>query len=358
MASYRILIVVNQKKDRQALRTGIESLGQEFKLLDASSGEEALLLLSSQPPDLLISEFQLAGMSGGELIQKLRGRFSGFKAIILAGGGHTAAIQEQVLAAGAQAFFRKPVDMGAFLQAVRDNLALPVEAALSEAPSATALPAQEAAVEAPSAPTLASSLERLLRELDAFAVLLAAESGEIIAQAGDLPPVPGKPSLDPALGALIEASTGISHAIGKKPPQDLLCFSGIQFDLYLAHAGPSQTLVALTRPEAGIQRLEQILHILLAAANALAQDLINAAIAEQLASQSAPPAKRQTDGLATGRLGSLLSQAPDVQIRGQEVDTFWEAAAEQAYHEGLPRAGSLSYEQARKLGLAPQEPGK
>ena len=44
------------------------------------------------------------------------------------------------------------------------------------------------------------------------------------------------------------------------------------------------------------------------------------------------------------------------QVQAQEVDSFWEAAAEQAYHEGLPRAGSLSYEQARKLGLTPQEP--
>jgi hypothetical protein len=70
-------------------------------------------------------------------------------------------------------------------------------------------------------PTLASSLERLRRELDAFAVLLAAESGEIIAQAGNLLSVPGVPDLGPALGALIEASTGISLA--GKTPQDLLC---------------------------------------------------------------------------------------------------------------------------------------
>jgi CheY-like chemotaxis protein len=346
MPSNRVLIVANRKKDRQALRAGIESLRQDLQVSDGSSGEEALLLVSRQPPDLLVSEFHLAGISGRELMQKLRG----CKAIIIAGGQDAVGIQEQVLAAGAQAFFTTPVDMVAFLQAVQEVLSLtrgatPAEVEFAEAITASAPPTDP--------PTLASSMERLRRELDAFTVLLAAESGEIVAQAGEIPPVSGKVSLDPALGNLIQASTGLSHIIGKQPPQDLLCISGLHFDLYLAHAGQSQALVALTRPEASIQRLEQIMHILLATANALAQDLINAAIAE---AQPALPAKRQTDGLATGRLGALLSQAPEVERRAQEVDSFWEAAAEQAYHEGLPMAGSLSYEQARKLGLTPKEP--
>lgn len=348
-----LLIVANRKKDRQALRAGIESLGPELKVLESSSGEEALLLTSRQPLDLLVSEFQLAGISGRELMQKLKLRYSGLKTIIVAGGEETGSIQEQVIAAGAQAFLPTPVDMAVFLQAVRDNLSLPVGEHSDDVKFAEAIAAAAQPSEPETSPTLASSLERLRRELDAFTVLLAAESGEIVAQAGELPPIPDEPSFDPALGVLIQASTGISHSIGKQTPQDFLCISGVTFDIYLAHAGQSQTLIALTRPEAGIQRLEQIMHILLAAANALAQDLINAAIAR---SQSTPAAKRQTDGLATGRLGALLSQAPEVQKRAQDVDSFWEEAAEQAYHEGLPRAGSLSYEQARKLGLTPKEP--
>jgi hypothetical protein len=246
--------------------------------------------------------------------------------------------------------------MTEFLQAVQDNLSLPNEASSTEAPIPEAPstgPAREEGESTPATPTLSSSLERLRRELDAFAVLLVAESGEIINQAGALPAVPGMPPFVPALKAMIEASTDLSNRIGKGPPQDFVCISGMHFDLYMAHAGQSLTLVALSQPEASIQRLENILHILLAAANALAQDLINARLAE---AASAPPKKRNTDGLATGRLGTLLSQAPETQTRAQEVDSFWEAAAEQAYHEGLPRAGSLSYEQARKLGLAPQEP--
>jgi hypothetical protein len=198
-------------------------------------------------------------------------------------------------------------------------------------------------------------MERLRRELNAFAVLLVTESGETINQAGELPVLPGQVTLDPALKALIEASAALSNTIGKRPPEDLLCVSGTHFDLYMAHAGHSQALVALTPPEAGILRLEKTLHILLAAANALTQDLSNTRLADLVLT---PPAKRQTDGLATGKLGALLSQAPDEQVQSQEVDSFWEAAAEQAYHEGLPRAGSLSYEQARKLGLTPQEPEK
>jgi hypothetical protein len=286
---------------------------------------------------------------------KVQQRYPAAKAILIAGGQDTASVRDRAIAAGAQAFFPKPIDMTAFLKAIQDNLSLPSAAASNEESLTETLsskPLAEAS-DAPSAPTLASSLERLRRELDAFAVLLVVENGKVINQAGELPDVPGKASLEPALRALIEASTDLSNSIGKGPPQDLVFISGSHFDLYMAHAGQAQTLVALTHPEAGIQRLEKNLHILLAAANALAQDLINISLANL---DSAPRVKRQTDELATGRLGALLSQAPESQNWVQEVDSFWEAAAEQAYHEGLPRTGSLSYEQARKLGLAPQEP--
>jgi DNA-binding NarL/FixJ family response regulator len=355
MASYHVLIVANQKKDRQEFRAGIESLGEGMRVFDASSGEEALLMHTRQPLDLLVSEFHLAGISGQELMLKVKLRYPEAKTILIAGGQDTATIQDQAIAAGAQAFFSKPVDMPVFLKAVQDNLTLPSATSSTEASLAEALPSKPVVVvsETPSAPTLASSLERLRRELDAFAVLLVVESGKVINQAGDLPDLPGKAALEPALRALIEASTGLSNSIGKGPPQDLVFISGSHFDVYMAHAGQAQTLVALTHPEAGIQRLEKTLHILLAAANALAQDLINIRLANL---DSAPRVKRRTDELATGRLGGLLSQAPESQNWAQEVDSFWEAAAEQAYHEGLPRTGSLSYEQARKLGLAPQEP--
>jgi CheY-like chemotaxis protein len=350
-----ILIVANKKKERQALRAGVEALGEEVHILDASSGEEALLLLASQPLDVLITELHLAGISGQELIQKFRQRYPTLKAFIITGEQDTAVAQEQATAGGAQAVFLKPVDIAAFRKVVQSILSPSGEAGPAEASLAEALSnrTETAAGKASPAPTLSSSLERLRQELEAFAVLLVAESGETINQAGEIPASPGKTSLDPVLKALIEASSSLSNTIGKGPPQDLVCVSGAHFDLYLAHAGQSQTLVALTPPEAGIQRLEKTLHILLAAANALAQDLINTRLADL---GSLPPARRHTDNLATGRLGALLSQAPEVQVRSQEVDSFWEAAAEQAYHEGLTRAGSLSYEQARKLGLTPKEP--
>ena len=351
MASYSVLIVANQKKDRQALRAGIAALGEELHILDASSGEEALLLLSRQPLDLLITELHLAGISGQELIQKVRQTTPALKAMLITSERDKNTAQEQATAGGAQAVFLKPVDMAVFRKVVQESLSLPGEASPAEASLAEAL--VNGTETAPPAPTLASSMERLRRELNAFAVLLVTESGETINQAGELPVLPGQVTLDPALKALIEASTALSNTIGKRPPEDLLCVSGTHFDLYMAHAGHSQALVALTPPEAGILRLEKTLHILLAAANALTQDLSNARLADLV---STPPAKRQTDGLATGKLGALLSQAPDEQVQSQEVDSFWEAAAEQAYHEGLPRAGSLSYEQARKLGLTPQEP--
>ena len=117
MASYSVLIVANQKKDRQALRAGIATLGEELHILDASSGEEALLLLSRQPLDLLVTEFHLAGISGQELIQKVRQRHPALKAMLITSERDKTTTQEQATAGGAQAFFLKPVDMAVFRKA-------------------------------------------------------------------------------------------------------------------------------------------------------------------------------------------------------------------------------------------------
>jgi CheY-like chemotaxis protein len=349
MASYHVLIVANQKKERQMLQAGIESLGQGIQISAALSGEEALLLLSHGTLDLLVTELHLVGITGQELLHKVRQRYPAVRCIILTSEKDTAAVQEEARAAGASVFINQPVDMAVFLMAVQKQYIPSAEAYSSKNSSTEQATTQD---KPPSIPTLSSSLERLRRELDAFTVMLMAESGEVLTRAGVLPPIPDKASFDPAVSALAGACNGLSTSIGKELPQDLVYISGINFDLCMAHAGQSQTLVAITRPDASIQRLEKILRILLAAANALAQDLVNTPLAEVV---STPPTKRQTDELVTGRLGALLSQAPEDQVRSQELDSFWEAAAERAYREGLPRTGALTYDQARKLGLAPEE---
>jgi len=54
-------------------------------------------------------------------------------------------------------------------------------------------------------------------------------------------------------------------------------------------------------------------------------------------------------------LGSALQEALGEPITAQQADDFWDALAEGSGAGGAPANSSLTYEQARKLGLTPDE---
>jgi CheY-like chemotaxis protein len=347
MADYHILIVDNQRKQRRDLRSGVESLGSDFRVIDAPSGEEALLLLSRQPIHLLVSEYRLAGMTGLELMQKVRQSQPEVKTIFISEPGQTK-FKTQATQAGADAFLFKPVDMAEFLKAVERCLGL-------SQVEPTGKP--EVKTQRPTPITgLTEILEDLRQQLHAIAVLLMDREGRAALRAGELPPGATDASLQAALKATFDAGVKISWALGRLPPEDLAYFSGVKFDIYLAHIGQSTALVVLTEPARDAETRGRIMLHLPPTVNAL---LHGFSTRDRL---PAPPAGSLSGPDVTGEdspldleLDVLLSQASNTDARPTDIDSFWETAAEQASREGLPKAGALSYEQARKLGLAPKD---
>jgi DNA-binding NtrC family response regulator len=118
-----ILIVDDQHEVRRMLRAGIETLDPEFQVLDLPSAEESLVVISMQPVDLLVTDIRLPGISGLELMQKIRKRNPGLKVIVIT-GLLDPDLLSQVKQAGAEAFFTKPIQMTAFLDAVGQALDL------------------------------------------------------------------------------------------------------------------------------------------------------------------------------------------------------------------------------------------
>ena len=132
MEPYRILIVDDQRDIRRMLRAGLDTLGVKFLVVDVPSGEEAMLVITRQHFDLLITDVRLPGISGLELILQAKARNPGLKLILITGVPDTT-IRQRVIEAGADAFFFKPLDMADFLDAVERCLGL-VETLLPPAP--------------------------------------------------------------------------------------------------------------------------------------------------------------------------------------------------------------------------------
>ena len=163
------------------LSTSLRTLGPEIEVVDVPSGEEALLVASRRPVDLLISDVRLPGLSGLELMARVHKRNPELKTILVTGLTDDK-IRRQVAEAGASAFFYKPLEMSDFLDAVERCLGL-VETFF---PLPPVVEPEKTVPEAPPI-TLAERLADLRKAIDATAIILLDQQGEVSARAGELP---------------------------------------------------------------------------------------------------------------------------------------------------------------------------
>ena len=72
MKELRHILLVEDDPDITLLATiGLEEVGG-YKVSVASSGEEALAMVEGAKPDLLLLDYRMPGMNGGELFKALR----------------------------------------------------------------------------------------------------------------------------------------------------------------------------------------------------------------------------------------------------------------------------------------------
>jgi putative two-component system response regulator len=105
-ASSPLVLVVDDDDDiRDILSYGITASG--CRCLTASSGESALEKLTTEPIEVVISDIQMAGMSGLELCREIKDRFDA-DVIIITGLVNNFAYEE-IIAQGASDFIEKPI---------------------------------------------------------------------------------------------------------------------------------------------------------------------------------------------------------------------------------------------------------
>ena len=68
----------------------------EFQVLTAGSGPEALALLERHPVDVVVSDYQMPGMNGIELLRECRRRFDGLPFILFTGRGREEVVIEAI----------------------------------------------------------------------------------------------------------------------------------------------------------------------------------------------------------------------------------------------------------------------
>ncbi len=375
MHTYRVLIVDDQRDVRRVLRAGLETLGHDIKVIDVPSGEEAILVISRQPIDLLVSDVRLPGISGLELKERAQVRNPNLRFILIT-GLLDARTRQAVADAGADAYFFKPVEMTPFCNAALACLGLDdeEEALVEEVPAEQILeplpqlkrvqPAEQVFVQGAEKTVsggLAEHLSSLLQEVNAACVVLANDSAQVIAQAGALPEGANSPDLLLTVIAAFNAGNQVTSLLRGSQPQDWLYFAGQEHDCFVTSISPSVGLVVLV-PHAPLQgqRVADLIGAMHRAGQHLPRNLPDALAASD-GSSSAPvvqqaqgPEEGETSDELLSTLDAIFGSAKSDKMKSEEVDAFWESAVEDVAR-GASSPDTLSYEQARQLGLAPEE---
>lgn len=314
----RVLIVDDAIDLGRLLQDALKVGRPEIPITVVPSAEEALLEASRYAFDLLITDLRLPGMSGLDLVRKIRLRLPEIKVILISALDPEDRLIRQKEEVRPDVFIRKPISVAVFLDAVDDLMGAqppasppveaplpreeplqaretvqPVDAAPSTAvptapegiapqaakgPSPDVLAELEQVIPLPIPPpeqalpggeSVAGILDRLKAELGAVALFLVDEHGNSVALSGAVPDPALVEQLVPAAISSLSASVAVSYLVGAASAGSLQAFRGTEYDFLLAPAGDCSLLVLL-KPGRSALRLAIAVEEVLAAQAELA----------------------------------------------------------------------------------------
>src|SRR5215207_11233250 len=279
MAAPCVLLVDDQKDIVRLLHSALQTLGHPLDLVDAPSGEEALLEASRRKVDLLVADYLLPGISGVELMRKIKARNADLKVIFISGMTERKA-RAEMLAAGAVALFDKPIPLADFLDAVERSLGL----------VRTIFPPESSKVAEEHRQSLSELLGGFRQKVKADAVFLISDRGRVLARAGDLYDSSMEVSLLSALMAIYSAALKVSRFIHQENLDNYHVFRGEDHDLILIPVDSSHALLLAGRDLASAKRILQTVEGMLSARGKVENVLRSLGVASApIVSESAIP---------------------------------------------------------------------
>jgi CheY-like chemotaxis protein len=348
-----ILLVDDQRDILRLLHSTLATLNNEgLEIIEAPSGEEALLEVSRRHRiDLLVADYLLPGMTGVELMHKVRIRHPDVKVIWITGMTDSKA-RDEMLNAGAVAIFDKPIPLADFLDMVERNLGL----------VRTIFPSETDAKTEARRSRVSDLLANFRQDTKASAVFLINDRGLVVARAGDLHDSSREVSLISALTAIFSAGLKVAKLNRQEALNQYFVFAGGDHDLLLVPVDPSYSLLLAGNGIAKRENIVDIVEAMLKVRNEVGKSLRSMGVTAEL-KQPAPPAPAPRKKGRTGDLKvnptapemeALLNDAGKKKVKQAEMDAYWNQAAEQHANKST-NSEVISYEEARKLGLTPDQ---
>ena len=103
----KILIIDDNKLIRKTLKETLSKVG--YAIIEAEDGESGLVLVKTEHPDLVITDFQMPGIDGLEVLSEIRKLNIALPVILLTAFGDVV-LTIKSIQLGAFDFLEKPID--------------------------------------------------------------------------------------------------------------------------------------------------------------------------------------------------------------------------------------------------------
>jgi two-component system response regulator (stage 0 sporulation protein F) len=350
-----VLIVDDQRDIIRLLSSTLQTLGHPIDIVDAPSGEEALLVAARRSVDLLIADYLLPGISGVELMRKVKARNPQMRVIFITGMTDRKA-RDEMLNSGALAIFDKPIPLADFLDAVERGLGL----------VRTIFPMETTGETEAHRQSLSEVLAGFRQKVKADAVFLINHRGRVLARAGDLYDSSMEVSLLAALMGIYSAALKVSRIIHQEHADNFHVFRGGDHDLILIPVDNAHALLLAGRGLADSQRILQTVEGMLFVRGDLENILQSLGVAAgETGTEAAAHETETAEPVPPFVLKPAQAPAPEVDVDAllaaaskkklaQDADAFWEEAVEKAGNIPI-NPDVITFAEAQKLGLKPGE---
>ncbi len=350
MAKRKVLVIDDSFDITRVLKSAIFTLDPEIDVAVTPSAEEAMLEISKGNLDLIVTDIRLPGISGLELLRKIRDRHPDVK-IVMMSGITDRDIEEKAREAGADIFLRKPIEMQLFLNTISLILELGSTDTENNIP---VMPEFELLNEDDFEKNLADSLASLRKEITASHVWLLSEYGRLVAQSGESTITDFESRWAPLIMPIMSASdTFMQNIEGKHPDHAVFSFGIKDYNLFMSPVG-DYALVLRVPAGRGTQRIPLVVDIMLEYQGEIMQ-ILNRMGVLPLEQDMVMPVEDHLNfnqEVNVEEDDDVFKALLDTKSKIRGVDKFWdEADIAKAYNLDNPEI--LTFDQAAKLGLAP-----
>ena len=124
MTHYSILIIDDEANQRLMFEQALRSVDADWMIATAANGSEALEMAAAQPPDLIITDYNMPGMNGLDVIAQVRDQGL-LSRIILMTAYSSAEISEAAERLHVDHYLTKPVPVAQLRRLAADALHMP-----------------------------------------------------------------------------------------------------------------------------------------------------------------------------------------------------------------------------------------